>query len=328
MKSPIPFLALVALVAACSPSPELSTDGRPLAVTTVSPITNLVANIGCSRVQVVGIVPEGVNSHTFEPAPSDAATLAAADVVFVNGLHLEVPTVELAQANMAPGTGLVPLGERTITPDEYIFDVSFPRQGGDPNPHLWTNPLYARRYAELIADELSTLDPDGQAEYRENLARLVERIDLLDVAIRAAGETIPPERRLLLTYHDSFPYFAREYGWRVIGAIQPSDFSEPTPREVADLIDQIREQQVPAIFGSEVFPSPVSEQIAAETGARYVDELRDDDLPGEPGDPEHSYLGLMVFDFRTMVEALGGDASVFDGFPTANVCDDEASYAR
>ena len=118
-------------------------------------------------------------------------------------------------------------------------------------------------------------------------------------AVREATDTVPPENRKLLTYHDSFPYFAREYGWDVIGAIQPSDFAEPTAQDVANLIDQVRSEQVPAIFGSEYLPSPeVLEQIAAETGAEYVNDLRDDDLPGENGDPDHSYVGLMVFDFH------------------------------
>jgi ABC-type Zn uptake system ZnuABC Zn-binding protein ZnuA len=112
----------------------------------------------------------------------------------------------------------------------------------------------------------------------------------------------------------------------VVGAIQPSDFAEPPPQDVARLIDQIREEDLPAIFGSEVFPSPVLEQIAAETGATYVDDLRDDDLPGEPGDPDHTYLGLMVFDFRTIVEALGGDASSLDTVDTGNVAGGDADY--
>jgi ABC-type Zn uptake system ZnuABC Zn-binding protein ZnuA len=105
----------------------------------------------------------------------------------------------------------------------------------------------------------------------------------------------------------------------VIGAIQPSDFAEPTAQDVAGLIDQIREAEVPAIFGSEVFPSPVLEQIASETGAEYIDDLRDDDLPGENGDPDHSYLGLMVFDFRTFMGALGGDPSAFDEIDVTNL---------
>jgi ABC-type Zn uptake system ZnuABC Zn-binding protein ZnuA len=207
----------------------------------------------------------------------------------------------------------------TVEPDEYIFDFSFPREGGDPNPHLWTNPRYAKRYAEIVKDELSELDPEGTDLYRQHYEAFAERIDELDRAVREATETVPPENRKLLTYHDSFPYFAREYGWTVIGAIQPSDFAEPTAQDVANLIDQVSAEQVPAIFGSEVFPSPVLEQIAAEAGAEYVDDLRDDDLPGENGDPDHSYLGLMVFDFRTLVSALGGEVTAFDGFDVENL---------
>jgi ABC-type Zn uptake system ZnuABC Zn-binding protein ZnuA len=114
----------------------------------------------------------------------------------------------------------------------------------------------------------------------------------------------------------------------VIGAVQPSDFSEPSAREVADLIDQIKGQQVPAVFGSEVFPSPVLEQIASEGGAEFIKELRDDDLPGEPGDDLHSYLGLMVQNMRIMIPALGGDASSMDNVETGFVFTDGPSSAN
>jgi ABC-type Zn uptake system ZnuABC Zn-binding protein ZnuA len=304
------------LLAACD---EPADDGTVNVVATVSPITNIVQNIGGELVTVTGIVPEGTNSHTFEPAPSDARAMAEADVVFMNGLHLEEPTRELAEANVREGIEIVELGSMTISPDEYIFDFSFPREAGDPNPHLWTNPPYAKRYAEIVEEKLSELDPDQTDLYQQNYEVFAERIDELDAAVREATETVPPEDRKLLTYHDSFPYFAREYGWEVIGAIQPSDFAEPTAQDVASLIDQVRKEQVPAIFGSEVFPSPVLEQIAAETGADYVSDLRDDDLPGENGDRDHSYIGLMVFDLRTIVSALGGDASAFDEVEVENL---------
>jgi ABC-type Zn uptake system ZnuABC Zn-binding protein ZnuA len=303
-------------------------DGRLQVVTTVSPITNIVQNVAGDRVDVTGIVPEGTNSHTFEPAPSDAAAFAEADVVFTNGLHLEEPTRELADANVAEGVEVVELGDRTIGPEEYIFDFSFPREQGDPNPHLWTNPPYAQRYAEIVKDKLAELDPPNADSYAENYRAFAARLDQLDAAVREVTETVPPENRKLLTYHDSFPYFAREYGWTVIGAIQPSDFAEPTPQDVASLIDQIRDAQVPAIFGSEVFPSPVLEQIASETGAEYIDDLRDDDLPGEPGDPDHSYLALMVFDFRTFMGALGGDISAFDAIDVTNLQPDDTVEYR
>ncbi len=319
MKRWLAVLLLAAVASACSSGGTSDEDGRLRVVTTVSPITNIVQNVAGDLVDVTGIVPEGTNSHTFEPAPSDAAAMTEADVVFINGLHLEEPTRELADANVREGVEVVELGDLTITPDEYIFDFSFPREQGDPNPHLWTNPPYAKRYAEIVRDTLAELDPGNAAAYEANFEDFASRLDALDEAARAATETVPPENRKLLTYHDSFPYFAREYGWTVIGAIQPSDFAEPTAQDVANLIDQVREEQVPAIFGSEVFASPVLEQIAAETGAEYIDDLRDDDLPGENGDPDHSYLGLMVFDFRTFMGALGGDASAFEDLDVTNV---------
>ncbi|HEX6844233.1 MAG TPA: metal ABC transporter substrate-binding protein [Actinomycetota bacterium] len=321
-------LAVLPLLAACSSS-EPEEEGCDVRVaTTVSPITNIVQNVGGDAVCVTGVVPEGTNSHTFAPAPSDAAVMADADIVFVNGLHLEEPTMELAEANVADGVRIVSLGDLTITPEEYIYDFSFPEEAGDPNPHLWTNPPYARRYAEIVRDELAALDPANAPGYEANYEAFAARIEELDSAVRTVTETVPAENRTLLTYHDSFPYFAREYGWTVIGAIQPSDFAEPTAQEVAGLIDQVRTEGVPAIFGSEVFPSPVLEQIAAETGAAYVDELRDDDLPGEAGDDEHSYLGLMVFDFRTFMGALGGDVTPFGALDVTNIAGEETATYR
>ena len=146
--------------------------------------------------------------------------------------------------------------------------------------------------------------------------------------MRASFATIPRARRKLLTYHDAYAYFARSYGWDVVGAIQVSDFEDPTPKEVAALIDQIKPAKVPAIFGSEVFPSPVLEQIGREAGVDYVDVLRDDDLPGEPGEPEHSWQGLMRFDYVTMTEALGGDASALKAFDPRLSRRDNAEYPQ
>jgi ABC-type Zn uptake system ZnuABC Zn-binding protein ZnuA len=321
-------VVLAGVATACSGDGGAGGSDRLQVVTTVSPITNIVQNVGGVHVDVTGIVPEGTNSHTFEPAPSDAQAMADADIVFINGLHLEEPTLELAQANVAEGVEIVQLGELTITPEEYIFDFSFPEEAGDPNPHLWTNPLHALRFAEIVRDRLSALDEANAPAFEENFDRFQSRIMELDGLVREVTATVPEENRKLLTYHDSFPYFAREYGWTVIGAIQPSDFAEPTAQDVADLIDQIREERVPAIFGSEVFPSPVLEQIAAETGAEYIDDLRDDDLPNEAGAPDHSYFGLMVFDFRTFMGALGGDVSPFEDFDVSNVVETDTARYR
>ncbi len=304
-------LSLALVACGSSADPEASPPGsRPLRlVTTVAPLTSIVASVAGDRAVVQGLVPEGTNSHTFEPPPSAARVLAQADVVFLNGLKLEEPTRELAEENRARRAEIVELGDRAIPPEEHIYDFSFPRSGGKPNPHLWTDPPLAKRYARIVADTIARRDPSNATAYEANYSRFAETVDALHAAMVAATSTLPAERRKLLTYHDAYAYFARDYGWTVIGAIQPSSFDDPTPREVAALISQIRREGVPAIFGSEVFPSPVLEQIGRETGVRYVDVLRDDDLPGRPGDPEHSWFGLMRFNVVTMVESLGGGAS-------------------
>jgi ABC-type Zn uptake system ZnuABC Zn-binding protein ZnuA len=331
-------LALVAGTAACgsddssgaaAPSDSGAASATDLqVVTTVAPITSIAANIIGDRAEIVGIVPEGTNSHTFEPPPSAAEVMTTADIVFINGLQLEEPTKELAKANIGDDVKIVELGDQTISPDQYKYDFSFPESGGKPNPHLWTDPTLAKVYADIIRDNMVELDPDGADVYNENHDKFEQMVDDFDAAMREAFATIPQDQRKLVTYHDAYAYFAESYGWNVIGAVQPSDFGDPTPKDIADLISQIEAENVQAIFGSEVFPSPVLEQIAKETGATYVDDLRDDDLPGAPGDPEHSWLGLMRFDYVTMTEALGGDASALKDFVIRDVAADRASYPQ
>ena len=146
-------------------------------MTTVAPIRSIVESVGGDRVSVVGLVPEGTNSHTFEPAPSAGRVVAEADLVVLNGLNLELPALELAQSNARPGVEILLLGERTITVDEYVFDFSFPQDLGNPNPHLWTAPNLASVYGGLVAEALTQADPDGGAYYAENLARFQTRVD-------------------------------------------------------------------------------------------------------------------------------------------------------
>jgi ABC-type Zn uptake system ZnuABC Zn-binding protein ZnuA len=315
------------LVAGCGDDSTAS-DGRLAVGTTVAPITSIAANIGGDRVKITGIVPEGTNSHTFEPKPSVAELLSGLDVLFVNGLKLDEPTRQLADENLKHGAEIVELGTKAISPSQYIYDFSFPKSGGKPNPHLWTDPKYAVTYAQIIRDTLARRDPADTAYFDANFEKFSAKVDAFDKAMRASFATIPRAQRKLLTYHDAYAYFGRDYGWDIIGAIQVSDFEDPTPKEVASLIDQIRATKVPAIFGSEVFPSPVLKEIGKEAGVKYVDVLRDDDLPGKPGEPQHSWMGLMYFDYVTMTEAMGGDASALKAFKPGDVVPDTASYPQ
>ena len=293
-------------------------------LTTVSPITSIVENIGGSRINLVGIIPEGVNSHTFEPSPSVAKVIAKADLIILNGLFLEVPFLKMAQANAKPNAVILRLGDQVINVEDWIFDFSFPKENSKPNPHLWTDPILGLKYAEIVRDQLIILDNVNSEYFINNYDKFKNRIEILDRSIKLAISTIEPSKRKLLTYHDSFPFFAKRYGFEVIGAVKPSDFSEPSSKEIVELINQIKREKTPVIFGSEMFPSPVMEQIAKETGTKYVNKLRDDDLPGKISEKEHTYLGLMVANLKIIVEELGGNAKFFEKIEISNVFNEDS----
>jgi ABC-type Zn uptake system ZnuABC Zn-binding protein ZnuA len=318
-------------------------DGFVLAVVaTVAPIADLVAMVGGERVEVDSLVPAGADAHTYEPRPQDVVALSDADAYLGVGLGLNDGALRLARENLPEGAPLVLLGEDLLNDQDLVFDHSHDddhshgdedqghshgdedqghshgdedqghSHGDDqlgPNPHVWTSVRNAATMVDGIATTLSDLDPDGAEQYAANAAAYRDQLDDLDGRIASAVTTIPEDNRVLVTYHDAWSYFARDHELSFATAIQPADYSEPSAGELRALIDQIRALGVPTVFGSEVFPTPVLETIAEESDAAYVGDLSDDVLPGDPGDPEHSYLEMMRRNAHVIVTGLGGDAS-------------------
>ena len=208
-----------------------------------------------------------------------------------------------------PDIQLLKLADNAINSTDWIFDFSFPKEQGHPNPHLWLNPVNAMKFANLTKDKLIEMDPNNTAYYTENAEKYIDLLKQLDKGIKAAVQTIPPENRKLITYHDSWAYFAPRYNMTVIGAVQPSDFSEPSPLDIAKLIDQIKTEKVPAIFASEVFSNRITDQIAKEAGVDIVQTFRDDALPGNLTSPNHTYVGMMLDNMEKMIIPLGGNTS-------------------
>jgi ABC-type Zn uptake system ZnuABC Zn-binding protein ZnuA len=252
-------------------------------VASVSPITNIIKNVDGNKIDLTGLVPEGVNSHIFELVPSDVVKVNNEDLVIIDGLGPETNIEDVAEEARSKYAQLqiLKLGDNTITHVQWVFDFSFPKEEGDPNPHLWLNVAYAMKFANLTRDKLIEMDSQDAQYYSTNTDRYISLLKKLDEGIMQAVQTIPRENRRLFTYHDSWAYFAPRYNMTVIGAVQPSDFGELAPQEVARIIDQIRSEKVPAIFASEVFPTGVVNQIAKEGNVRIVETLSDDDLPGE-----------------------------------------------
>jgi ABC-type Zn uptake system ZnuABC Zn-binding protein ZnuA len=289
-------------------------------VTSVAPITDIVKNIGGEKIDVMGIIPEGSDSHTFELVPSDVVKMHDADLVIIDGLNLEGSMEKVANEirNKNHLLQLLKLGDNTVTQDQWIFDFSFPKEKGDPNPHLWLNVVYAMKFANLTRDKLIEMDTKNGASYSSNADRYISLLKKLDQGIMQAVQTVPPLNRKLLTYHDSWAYFAPRYGMEVIGAVQQSDFGEPSPQYVAKLIDQIRSEKVTAIFGSEEFQSKVVAQVAKEGNVTIVQTLNDDALPGNPGDSNHTYVGMMLENMKNMIIPLGGNIEALIGIEPQN----------
>ncbi len=295
-------------------------------VATVAPVADLVAQVGGDRVEVTSLVPAGADAHTYEPRPQDVVALSEADGYLGIGFGLNDGALALARENLPDGAEVYLLGEQALHDADLVFDHVHDREdaghthdGQDvghthddeagPNPHVWTSLRNTMALVPAIAEALSDLDPAGAGEYAANAAAYGEELAALDTAVRDAAVTIPPDSRTLVSYHDAWAYFARDYDLDYATAVQPADFSEPSAAEVRAVIDLIRDLEVPVVFGSDVFPTPVLETIAEETGAQYLANLSDDVLPGQPGDAAHSYLELMRRNAHTIIDGLGGDAS-------------------
>jgi ABC-type Zn uptake system ZnuABC Zn-binding protein ZnuA len=301
--------------------PNVPAEPPVLRVTaTVSPLADLVAQVGGPRVEVRSLVPPGADAHTYAPRPRDAMRLEDADVYFGIGLALNDGAIRLARANLRPDARLTLLGEEHLVAADLVFDhpagadSSVPRDaaGLGPNPHVWTSLDNVRGLVRGIVTVLSEEDPEGAELYAARAEALLARLAVLDDAIATAIATIAPADRVLVTYHDAWVYFARDYGLDYAIAVQAGDYSDPSAAGVRALIDQVRELGVRAVFGSRVFPSAVLEVIAAEAGATYVAGLSDDALPGEPDEPGHTYLELMRQNAVIIVGGLGGDPAALD----------------
>jgi len=290
--------------------------------TSIAPFADLVSRVAGDRAEVSSIVPAGVDGHTYEPTPGDVRTLTEVDLLILPDVELNPVVSSLAFDNLPDDAQVVDLNALVVPEDEIIYSDTHSHgdeaaHGHQRNVHTWTHLPYAKAMVGEITTALTEADPDGSDVYEANGEALVGEIEALMAATQKALATVPDENRTLVVYHDSWSYFGRFYDFKVRGALQAVNFAEPSAAELKDMVRQVFAAQVPAFFGSEVFPTSVLEQVASESDVDYVGNLSDDKLPGEPGDPNHSYVGMMTENVRLIVEGLGGDASGLDALTTS-----------
>lgn len=301
------LLALLVIAGLALPAKHASSQQQPAlkVVTSISPLADLIRNVGGDRVEVTALVPPGAEPHDFDPTPADAATVSRAGVFFANGLGLETYLENLVESAGGADLEVVTLSTGIPTIGSFGHDDDDGHEYGDDeggNPHLWLDPQNAVRYVETIRQTLGRIDPANAAAYDANAAAYTAKLTQLDAAIEREVNTLAVERRVLVTTHDAYPYFAKRYGFTYLAVVSANHDAAPSAQEYAQLVKTVKDNKVPAIFGEAGFSAQTIEQLAADTGAAFVGALFTDTLSEEA--PTNTYLGAMQYNAATIVNAL------------------------
>jgi len=293
-------LLLVTPAHAQNPGQDRGQD-KLKAVASISIIGDLVRNVGGDRITVATLVGPDGDAHVFSPTPGDARTVAAAAIVFVNGLGLEGWMTRLAKASgtkaptVAVSAGIVPRKMKDEgRPGRMAID-----------PHAWQSVTNAKIYVANIRDGLSAVDPTGKSVYDANAAAYLGKLDALEREVRTAIERIPAERRKIITTHDAFGYFGDAYGMNFIAPQGVATEAEPSAKDIAAIIAQIKREKIPAVFLENITDPRLMQEIARETGARIGGTLYTDALSAPDG-PAATYIEMMRHNLRELTKALTG----------------------
>lgn len=266
-------------------------------VASFSVIADFAKNVGRDRVEITTIVGPNGDAHVYEPKPADAVAMAGADVVLVNGLHFEGFLQRLVEAS-ATQAAVVEL-TKGVTPIEFkpeFAEEDAHEQGheghGSLDPHAFQSVANAKIYVRNIADAFCAADSDGCVGYQTNADAYIKKLDALDGEVRAAVASIPENKRVVITSHDAFGYFAHAYGLTFLAPQGISTDAEPSAADVAKLVSQVKQDKAAAIFVENITNPKLIEQIAAETGIKVGGTLYSDSL-SPAGGPASTYIDMM-----------------------------------
>lgn len=302
----LPLAAGFYVITSLAAAPAFAAEVK--AVASFSILADFVRQVGGDRVSVQALVGPDGDSHSYEPRPADAAALARADVVFVNGLGFEGFLDRLVQASgtkapvIVATDGLTPI--EAAEDDHHDHDhEGHDHDHGPVDPHAWQSVANARLYVSNVAKGLCDVDSAGCPEYKARGAAYDAKLAELDAELRAEFSALPEARRRVIVSHDSFAYFSRDYGLTFLAAQGISTHAEPSAAEVAALARQARAEKAAAIFAENVSNARLVEGLAAETGLRLGGRLYSDALSGPKG-AAPDYLSMMRANAATLLGAL------------------------
>jgi len=285
------LFSLVCLLLIATAAPVRAQE-RLKIVASFSILGDFVRNVGGDRVSVTTLVGPDSDAHVYSPTPADAKKIADARLIVINGLGFEGWLPRLVKSAGSKAT--------VVTATSGIAPLKL---GSDADPHAWQSVANARIYVGNIRDALVAADPASAQGFRDNAEAYLAKLDALDREVREALAKIPPSRRKLITNHDAFGYFATAYGLEFIAPVGVSTESEPSARDIAGIITQIKAAMIPAVFLENVSDPRLIRRISAETGAKVGGTLYSDSLTAEKGDAP-TYIDMVRHNIKALTSAL------------------------
>jgi zinc/manganese transport system substrate-binding protein len=283
------WLACFALIASVLPA-----HAEPLkVVASFSILGDLVRNVGGDRVDVTTLVGPDSDSHVYSPTPADAKKIADAKLIIVNGLGFEGWLPRLVQSSGGKA--------KVVTASDGIAPL---RVGKTADPHAWQSIGNAKVYVGNISAALAAADPAAAEQFMKNTQAYLAKLDALDREVRDAVTKLPPDRRKVISTHSAFGYFAAAYGIEFVAPLGVSTESEPSARDIAKIITQIKQAKIPAVFLENVTDPRLIQRISAETGAKVGGTLYSDGLTGEKG-AAPTYIDMVRHNIKALTRALG-----------------------
>lgn len=294
------LIILAVGLAACQPAaPGGASGGQLKVVATYSILGDLVRNVGGDKIQLRTLVGPGQDTHTYEPTPTDASALAEAALIFGNGLAFEKWLDKLYDASGSKAPRIVVT--KGIEPLTLVVGDDI----GETDPHVWHDVANTIRMVEAIRDALKQADPANAQIYETNAQAYLMQLKDLDNWVVQQVKAVPEGRRKLVTNHDSLGYFARRYGFAILGTLLPTstEGASPSAQEMATLAGALKASGVPAVFAENVSSNALLNQVAAEAGVKVVESLYTDAL-GPAGSDGETYLKMMRYNVNIIVTAL------------------------
>jgi ABC-type Zn uptake system ZnuABC Zn-binding protein ZnuA len=275
-------------LAACSPAAGTRAPGPLRVIATTSTLASIARGAIGPSVDVQSLVPVGVSPEDFQPSPDTIAALHDADVLIENGANLEAWLQNTIRNASNAHLRIVVCSDGLPVVDD--------------NPHLWMDPVLARAYVRRIRDAVMAADPPHAAAYAAAARAYDAQLVALTARTRRKIATIPAGSRTMIVFHNAFDYYARRFGLKIAGAIEPIAGAEPNPAHVADLVRTARSEHVRAVFAEHEYNDKLARTLAASAGGLRVAFLYDDSLGTEPG--VDTYVGMIDVDTDTIASAL------------------------